>query len=250
MLKFERHEEILRLLQIHSYLSMTELARLLNVSNMTIRRDISELYKQSKLIKLYGGAQKISLLNQELSTNEKNKTNIEQKQYIGKIMNRLIKDDSTIYLGPGTTILYALSELDKKNLVVVTSSLLVLNFLKQHTTYRVLLTGGEFYGKTEEFLGEIAIRAFDNINIDIAFASTNGIFDNNVTTARFDEGAVQNTAFSKAKTTCIVADSSKLGSSDIYTFTHLSDHDYLLTDKSCPIEQVRHFERYIKVLTH
>ena len=249
MLKSERHQAILTLLDEHTYLSMIELADKLHVSDMTIRRDITELNTQKKLIKLYGGAQRIDTQTPELSTNEKNQTNIAQKKHIGKLMNRLIPDQATIYLGAGTTILYALSEIRKKDLVIVTSSLLVLNYVKTHTNYRVLLTGGEFYEKTEEFLGEVAIRAFDNLNIDIAFASTNGIVNNNVTTARFDEGAVQYTAFSKAKTTCIVADTSKLGTSDIYTFTDLSDHDYLLTDETLTDEQRKHYEQYVRVLS-
>lgn len=113
----------------------------------------------------------------------------------------------------------------------------------------MLLSSSEFYEKIEKFICEIVIRAFDNLNIDIAFASTNGIVDNNVTTARFDEGAVRNTAFSKAKTTCIFADTSKLGTSDIYTFTHISDHDYLLTDETLTDEQRKHYEQYVRVLS-
>ncbi|MBV7389135.1 MULTISPECIES: DeoR/GlpR family DNA-binding transcription regulator [Enterococcus] len=248
MLKQERQEKLLDLIQKHTYLSIVEIASRLDVSEMTIRRDITELAKQKKLTKLYGGAQKLDILDKELSTDEKIQTNVAQKKYIGKIINSLIPDHSIIFVGAGTTIYYALPEIQRKDLFVITNSLIAFTYLKENTNYRILLTGGEFSHTTEEFIGEVAVRSFDNLNIDLAFAATNGIFDNNVTTAQFDEGNVQNAAFKKAKTTCIVADSSKLGVSDIYTFTRLSDHDYLITDDGISDELVAHYSDYTKVL--
>lgn len=248
MLKQERQEKLLDLLQQHTYLSIVEIASRLGVSEMTIRRDISELAEQRKLTKLYGGAQKLDILEKELSTGEKIYTNVEQKKYIGKIINNLIYDNAVIFVGAGTTIFYALAELKLKNLFVITNSLIAFNYLREHTNYRILLTGGEFSHTTEEFVGEVAVRSFDNLNIDFAFAATNGIFDNNVTTAHFDEGSVQNAAFAKAKETCIVADSSKFGVSDIYTFTRLDEHDYLITDNNISDELFEHYSNYIKIL--
>ena len=60
MLKKERQSRILDLLDEHSYLSIVEIAAPLDVSEMTIRRDITELAKENKLKKLYGGAEKLS----------------------------------------------------------------------------------------------------------------------------------------------------------------------------------------------
>ncbi|MDH6364845.1 DeoR family lactose phosphotransferase system repressor [Enterococcus sp. PF1-24] len=248
MLKQERQQEILNLIQKYTYLAISEIATRLEVSEMTIRRDVTELAQQKKLTKLYGGAQKIELLDKELSTDEKIQTNVEQKKYIGKIMNALIQDHSTLFIGAGTTNFYALSELNKKGLFIITNSLIAFNYLKENTDYRILLTGGELSATTEEFIGEVAIRSFDNLNIDIAFAATNGIIDNNVTTAQFEEGAVQNAAFEKSKITCVVADSSKMGVSDIYTFRPLSEFDYLITDNQISQEVLKHYSQYTTVL--
>ena len=59
MLKKERQEKILTLLHKNDYLSIPEISTNLNVSDMTIRRDINELAEQSLLVKIYGGAQKL-----------------------------------------------------------------------------------------------------------------------------------------------------------------------------------------------
>ncbi|WP_439443309.1 DeoR/GlpR family DNA-binding transcription regulator [Listeria aquatica] len=230
MLKKERQEKVLDLLRLNDYLSIPELSSKLNVSDMTIRRDISELAERSLLVKIYGGAQKLEKIEYELSTQEKINTNVPAKQFIGKVMNSMISDNDTIYIGAGTTILHALAEIKKANLFVITNSLLAFNYLLYNTDYRVLLTGGEFSRTTEEFYGEIAEKSFDNLNIDIAFASTNGVFNNNVTTANSNEGAIQRVSFKHSRKKCVVADSSKFNRSDVYTFYSLSDIDFLITD--------------------
>lgn len=98
MLKQERQQKILELIQQHTYLSISDIASRLDVSEMTIRRDVTELSKQKKLNKLYGGAQKLDVLNKELSTDEKITTNVEQKKYIGRLINHLIHDLSLIHI--------------------------------------------------------------------------------------------------------------------------------------------------------
>ena len=64
MLKKERQEKILDLLQMNDYLSIPEISSNLNVSDMTIRRDINELAEQSLLVKIYGAAQKLTPMYQ------------------------------------------------------------------------------------------------------------------------------------------------------------------------------------------
>lgn len=248
MLKQERQERIIDLIQQHTYLSITDIASRLDVSEMTIRRDVTELAKQKKLIKLYGGAQKLDVLDKELTTGEKISTNVEQKKYIGKLMNHLIHDNSIIFVGAGTTIYHALSEITRKNLFVITNSLISFNYLKDNTDYRILLTGGEFIPTTEEFIGEVAKRSFETLNIDYAFIATNGIFDNNITTAQYDEGEIQNAAIAKARVSCIVADSSKLGVSDVYTFQQMDQMNYLITDNLIKNEWVNHYSQFTKIL--
>jgi len=248
MLKVERQAQILEELEKHQFLTVVELSKLLNVSKMTIRRDITELSSENKLLKVYGGAQKVGENLHELSTQEKIHSHIEEKIEIGKIINSMIAEDSIIYLGAGTTIFYALPELKKESLVIITNSLLAFNYLIENTSYKTLLTGGEFYSKTEEFIGEIANDTFKKINIDIAFAATNGINNNNITTSQPLNGAVQNAAFSKAKTKCVVADSSKFDKSDMYTFCELTDIDFLITDSKISNETAEKYGKYVNII--
>lgn len=144
--------------------------------------------------------------------------------------------------------MYSLPFLTRKNLFVITNSLIAFNYLKDNTDYRMLLTGGEFSPITEEFFGDVAERSFKLLNIDFSFAATNGISDDNVTTAQYFEGRIQNAALDVSKIKCIVADSSKLNKSDVYTFKNLSKFDYLITDSKISEETFNHYTKYVKIL--
>lgn len=246
MIKEERQNKILDLLDQNGFLNVSNISEELNVSEMTIRRDLNQLEKENLLIKVHGGAKKRNF--RELSTDEKINNYVSEKREIGQIMNSIIPNDSVIYLGAGTTIFYALSELNKENLFIITNSLITFDYLTKNTNYKIILTGGEFNHTTEEFIGNIAEKAFLDLNIDIAFAATNGILDNNITTSSSLQGGVQNAAFKKAKIKCIVADHSKLDKSDIYTFCKLSDMDYLITDKNISDKKDTYYSKYTTVL--
>lgn len=246
MLKDERQNKIIELLNKDDFLTVNSISNKLQVSEMTIRRDLNQLEKEKKLIKVHGGAKKGDI--RELSTEEKINNYVEEKQEIGKIMNSIIKNNTVIYLGAGTTIFYALPELNKENLFIITNSLIAFNYLIKNSDYKIILTGGEFNKTTEEFMGDLSEKAFDNLNIDIAFAATNGILDDNITTSSSLQGGVQISAFSKAKIKCIVADHSKLDKSDVYTFYRLSDIDYLITDGNISTETEKHYKQYTSII--
>ncbi|MEQ2561517.1 DeoR/GlpR family DNA-binding transcription regulator, partial [Sutterella wadsworthensis] len=140
MLKKERHNIIIELLEEEKFLLVKDIASKLNVSGMTIRRDINELANQDKVIKLYGGVQiKENEDNFRVRTMyEKMKSNIEEKKKMGIIMNNLISDNSTIYLGAGTSMLFGAKELNKKNITIVTNSILSFNYLQENTEYKLV----------------------------------------------------------------------------------------------------------------
>lgn len=248
MLKAERHKKILALLEEFTYMTVNEIADKTGVSDMTIRRDIHELANENLLVRLYGGAQKINIVERELSTNEKRTLRITEKEYIGTLMNHFIEDQHVIYIGAGTTILYALPKITKKDLFFITNSLIAFNYLIKHTDYKVLLTGGMFAENTEEFIGDHAESAFKNVNIDLAFAATNGIYNNNVTTSNFLEGNIQCKAFENAKKKIVVADSTKFNKSDIYTFYKVSDLDCLITDDKIDTGTLRYYQQFGEII--
>lgn len=244
-LQEKRLTAINNLLHKTGFMTTVDIAENLQVSSMTVRRDLKRLEELGKITRIYGGAK--SNDPTESTTNEKLQKNINEKKEIAELLAGKITDNSTIFLGAGTTLLLAVPLLVKKNLTFVTNSLLAFNEINK-SKCRLLLTGGELHRNTEEFLGEKAEYFFEGLNFDYAVCSTNGISNNNVTTSMTPEGTIQNIAIDHAEKAIIVADHTKLNHSDIITFQNLSKFDYLVTDSKIEKNDFKKYSKYTKVI--
>ena len=235
MLKAERHRQILDLLKYQEFVKISELSQHIDVSEMTIRRDLEELEQDGFLIKVHGGARKLKHIQQERSTNEKIELEIPKKEYIGKVLNSYIPDNCVIYLPAGTTIFYSLPFIQKNNLTIITNSLIAFEYLTNQTEYTVHLIAGEYF--------------FRNINIDIAFASTNGVYNNFVTTSGIKQASLQRIVFEHSRLKYLVADSTKFNKSDMYTSCELKDLDGIITDNEISAEIYKFYSKKTKIIT-
>ena len=105
MLKKERLVRITQMVNQKGIISINEIMEQLEVSDMTARRDLDELEKSGKLLRVHGGAQSLSFsMDHERSHLEKSSVQIEEKTRIAHKAASLIQEGETIFLGPGTTI--------------------------------------------------------------------------------------------------------------------------------------------------
>lgn len=244
-LQEKRLTAINNLLRKTGFMTTVDIAKNLQVSSMTIRRDLKRLEESGDITRIYGGAK--SNYQAESTTNEKLQKNIDEKKEIAKLLAKQIANNSTIYLGAGTTLLQAVPLLVTKNLTFVTNSLVAFNEINK-SDCRLFLTGGELHRNTEEFLGEKAENIFDGLNFDYAICSTNGINGNSVTTSTIPEGNIQSIAMEHAEKSLIVADHTKLNHSDIITFQKLDQFDFLVTDSKISKEEIKKYSQYTKVI--
>ncbi|MGY4105517.1 DeoR/GlpR family DNA-binding transcription regulator [Ignavigranum ruoffiae] len=246
-MKIERQNNILELLNLNSYLSVTELSDKLKVSKMTIRRDINELSDIGKLKKVYGGAQGKENTNKILTTVEKSKKNIVEKKYIGQIMRTLIHPNDTIFLGAGTTVLYSLEFIDFKDVTVLTTNLLAFNWLVEHHIKDIYLAGGQFFEKTGEFYGSHAENFFNIFNIDKAFHTTNGLTLDFVSTSTPSLAQLQQKVLKVSKINYLLADSTKFNYLDSVSFANTNEFDGIVTDKNIACEIYNEYSSRFKI---
>ncbi|MGT2750779.1 DeoR/GlpR family DNA-binding transcription regulator [Streptococcus orisasini] len=249
MIKNIRWNKIIDLINMNGGMMTTsEIAALTGVSEVTIRRDLKQLEEQGKLKREHGGALSIDRSRHiEFSTDEKLLLNVEKKNSIGKKLGDLIPSNSTVYLGAGTTLLLAIPYLATKNIRFVTNSYPAFQALLEYDN-QIILTAGEFYKRTGEFLGPIAEASFKDLNIDFALCSTNGISKNRVTTSNSTQGSIQLTAMHCANKKIIVADTSKIGISDMITFAPLEAFDILVSDDNWEPTKKDEYSKYTKIL--
>jgi DeoR/GlpR family transcriptional regulator of sugar metabolism len=246
MLKQDRQSAIVSLLNSSKTGSMTtvKIASELNVAAMTIRRDLKEMAEHNLLTRIYGGA----TLYEEKTTKEKRALQKEAKDEIGREIAHLVEPKTSIYLGAGTTVFASLDFLPKnEDIQFVTNSDISFHYLADKDM-DVTLTGGVYHKTTNEFVGTIAENSLSNFVFDVAFISTNGIWEGGATTSNFAEGNVQRAAVSRAKRKYIVCDHTKLGKADRYNFLSLSDVTGLITDSGISREEAKYYKQFTEVL--
>ncbi|MGO3838565.1 MAG: DeoR/GlpR family DNA-binding transcription regulator [Vagococcus sp.] len=249
MLKSERLSKIIELVNKEGVISATRLIETLNVSDMTIRRDLDELDALGKLVRVHGGAQSINYQKLiELSHDEKKEIHINEKINAARKAAQCISEDETIFFGPGTTIETIVDYLEVTNLRVITNSLSVFEkFQNKDKDYEIYLIGGNYRKKTRTFVGSIANEMLKNLKFDKSFIGVNGISETEISTYNIEEGSSQRIALDNSVMKIIVADHYKLDKEDFYQFYGLDDIDRIITDDNISSEQLTRYSNLVRI---
>ncbi len=234
MLSEKRRGDILKLVGQKKSVTVQELKNALDASESTIRRDITSLSKEGKLIKVFGGAIAVegAPSSKELTVGQKKALNKEEKLRIARYAASLIRPGDYVYIDSGTTTGYMLEFIKEKDATYVTNAVahaktLALKGLK------VLLIGGELKETTEAIVGADAILHIQKYHFSKGFFGTNGISIKlgfttpDVREALIKRVAIQNTQLGQRY---IMADAEKFGQVSSVTFADL-DGTVTLTDR-------------------
>ena len=145
MLAIERRNEILDKLQAERRVVVSELSRIYDVSEETIRRDLEKLVNDGYAIKSYGGAVINENVNIDLPFNVRKNRNVIGKQRIAEQVEKLVHDGDSLMLDASSTAVYIakmLKEKERKNLTVITNSIEIIIELFDAPEWNVLSTGG------------------------------------------------------------------------------------------------------------
>lgn len=233
MLKEDRFQAIMSLLEGSGTIRVSDIMEKLSVSDMTVRRDLDELEKQGLLERVHGGAKLKDFYRPvELSHTEKQIMLQEEKQRIVERANEFIHDGDTIFLGPGTTIELLSKIITADSLRIVTNCLPVFEELNKHKGNRkIYLLGGELRETTQCFVGEITNKSLNDMNFHKAFFSCNALNEQKIMTSTFEEGQTQQLALNNSVERFLLIDHSKIGKRDFSVYYSLNEITAVITDK-------------------
>lgn len=130
----------------------------------------------------------------------------------------------------------------------MTNSLSAFSLLEAREDCELCLVGGMYRRRTAAFVGPMAEDTLRALGIDTAFIGANGILDGDVSTSNMDEGRIQQLAFSKVDTRYLIADSSRIGKRDFYTFCRLDSLDAVVCEPSISAEDRAAIEEHAQVI--
>ena len=247
MNKNQRLDELVKLVDRAGSVTVSEIMESLKVSDMTVRRDLTELEKQGKITRIFGGAKSNKPSPyREIPHEEKLFKNIEAKRTVAKKAVEYIKDGDTIFLGPGTSVEVLAEEISNRNLRVITNFNDLLK--KKSDTFKVFLLGGEMREATQAFVGEMTNAIMDRMYFTKMFFSGNGIKNGQIMTSSFEEAYTQKLALERSTESYLLIDSSKVGKEDFTTICPLSEITAVITDQTSDTSH-EELETYTKVIS-
>ncbi|MCA4133033.1 DeoR/GlpR family DNA-binding transcription regulator [Arthrobacter sp. M4] len=236
----QRHQEILRLLRREGVLSIRHLTDAMNVSHMTVRRDIAALEESGQVLSVQGGVRLADWSGQEPPRERESRAQLElpRKQAIASLAATFVEDDMVVFLDAGTTCQSVVPYLaDRRDLTVVTNDFYVVTSLFAYPNVETIHTGGVVDASSGSSSGRLAAETVRDINLDLCFMST-GTWNmsRGVTTPSMDKVELKLAAMEAASNCYLLADSTKFGTFAKFRVTPLDKLDAVVTDNELPEE--------------
>jgi DeoR family fructose operon transcriptional repressor len=252
MLKQQRQDEILKLVLRQGLVSVPELAEALDVSEITVRRDLDELDGAGYLKRIHGGAQRVTPHVPEPPMANRQLTQVIEKQAIGMAALDFISDGDAIALESGSSTMEMASALAGRSwqdLQVVTNSFKIAEALMRVPGVQLVFVGGIVSGDELETFGVLSEEMLKHMSIDRLFIGCRGIDPeaglSNDVQAAMEIATVR--AFAAASAQVIVlADHTKFDRKFLVRMLPISDVDVVVTDSLTPESTLEKLRNHVK----
>ncbi|MDY5278840.1 DeoR/GlpR family DNA-binding transcription regulator [Sharpea porci] len=231
----ERQNRILDALTKHEKLEVKELAQMMEVSQVTIRKDLDALTKQGLIIRNHGYA----TLNNSDDMNNRLAYHYEMKQRIAKKVCEDIHDGETIMIESGSCCALVALEIaqSKKNITIITNSAFIADYIRNEEV-KVILLGGEYQASSQVLVGPITINNAKNFFVDKYFIGADGFSEKSGFTGKdYLRAETVREMAKQATQVIVVTESEKFGHigtvnlldtknvAKVYTDTHIPQED-------------------------
>lgn len=240
----ERHQKILELLKTNGIVSVNDLSKMLNVSSVTIRKDLGLLEEKKLLYRAHGGAIQIDPYIANRHVQEKEKQFPEEKKRIGCKAAELLSPNDAVIIASGTTVLALAQNIDPASrLTVLTSAMNVAMALINYDQVEVIQLGGIVRHTSTSVTGEYVERMLENFSCSKLFLGVDGIdLKYGLTTTNSMEASVNRAMIEAAQKTIVLTDSSKFGRRGFGKICNLDVIDHIITDSGVSSKIVKDLE--------
>lgn len=245
MIAEQRRQQILQLIEQQGSIRISNLGRLFNVTDMTIRRDIDHLSELGLVRRVHGGAVSESDQPIKLATTFlKRKTEYEsEKERIGSRAQEYVKNGTTIIIDGGSTNVLFSQRIDPHlNLKIITHALNIAYMLSENENHEIFVPGGLLNRLTMTFNGPEVEAIYRELNADVLFVAASGLsLEQGLTDPTWLDTSIKKAMIKSSRMVILLIDSHKFDLVSSRTFASLDQVDLIITDSG--IDKKVH-ERY------
>ena len=210
--------------------STARLSELLDVSEVTIRRDLEKLESEGFLERTHGGAVLLNYAEEPSIEEEADILYMDQRREIADTAFHLVPDGDTLMLFDGATNLQIAKRLkERSDLTVLTNDLRIAMEFRDSKTNNLIMLGGDLDGYGA--YGQLAIDNMNNFSLNHVFVEVDGISQKvGLTVDAIKKATLIQNAVKLAECTALVALSRCFGEKSLYRVGHLNMVDKIITD--------------------
>jgi DeoR/GlpR family transcriptional regulator of sugar metabolism len=238
LLKTQRQKEIVDLMEDKKVMTISEMAQVLNVSMMTIRRDLEELEESGVIKKVHGGAVLFRKEKLQPSFFERVEENNNEKGRIGRKAASMIHSGNIVFFDSSTTNLSVIDFIaDDLEFTAITNGLMTAQKLCSKQNINVIFVGGEIHHSSFTAINNTAIDLIKKFNTDIALISTKAfLYPEGIFEAELPLIDVKRAIVEMTKKVILLADHSKFESKSLSLSVKYEKIDVIITDSNAPKE--------------
>ncbi|CAN7388513.1 DeoR/GlpR family DNA-binding transcription regulator [Microbacterium sp. LjRoot45] len=234
-----RREQVVSIIERQGFARVAELSRLLSISEVTVRADLDYLAEANVIQRVHGGAiagirSTAQVPDYELALTRA----ITEKRRIGYAAAALIESEMAVLLDAGTTTLAIARALltrdDLRGVVVFTNSLTIALELGVAEHLTTVVTGGTVRHKQRSLVDPLGDMFVGSVHGDLCFIGCNGVSTAGFTNSSLPDVTMKRRFLDAAERRIIVADSSKIGKSQVIRIAPLDRADLLITGTEAP----------------
>ena len=223
-----------KILEKNGAVKVSELSRLFDISEVTVRNYLADMENKGLLSRVHGGAISSYKPYYSMNLNQRLETNQAEKNKIAEIVAQMVEPNDTIMLNSGTTTLLTFRCLPAKyNLNIVTNSISIALEAADNPNFNVILVGGAVNTKYQFTYGTDAVQQLKNYHADKLILSVDGINAEKGFTTYYDkEAEIDRTMIAQSDLCIVAADFTKFGRTAFANVSSSSVADYIVTNQS------------------
>jgi DeoR/GlpR family transcriptional regulator of sugar metabolism len=230
-------------------LRVDKLAQILKVSELTIRRDLEQLARDSLVIRTHGGCLAAGKTALESEYHTKVAHNFHLKEVIGRVAAAEVRPGNILLLTDGSTTFHLAAQLDGRGpLTVYTNSLAMITDLARCKDMSLYILGGKYNGILYSLQGSLTEQVLESLQFDICFIGADSVTTEGqcmVTTP--EEASLMRAILKRARRRILMADHTKCGMPGYFAYASLRDFELWITTPGIDPGLLAAYQRMVEV---
>lgn len=240
----KRRQRILDRVETDGRASVVSLAEEMEISAVSIRRDLEYLAEVGALRRIRGGAVSLSPGPKSSPFAARQMTAASVKERLAEVAAQIVQDGESVALGSGTACLEVARKLAGRPITVMPFSVQSSTVLFGHAATQLIVPGGWVRSEEGALLGPLAEASVRASRFDTVFLSPYAFSaDHGVMARDFQSAAIQKGLIDSSRKKIVIAAASKFLRTGMAAVCSLSSIDLLITDDSVPAEAVQELEQ-------